>query len=167
LDGPVQAATDDQLSIQMSNTTIGPIRPRRRAQTDQGLLRGGIKSVPQSTAYSEEEKDSSGAEDEAESVFVFKTSPTPIFVDTVSTLSFRSKKPATKDVCILDNDDDEEMTALYPLTDFLNIPDFLPSETYSYMETWSSGINTPTHSSHAWSTAAVSPASSSKMSPII
>lgn len=156
LDGPVRAATDDQLSM-----SIGPTRPRRRAQTSQGLLRGGVKSVPQSTACSEAE-DSSGAEDEAESVFVFKTSPTPIFVDNVSTLSFRTKKPATKDVCILDNDDDEEMA--YPLTDPLNIPDFLPSETHSDMETWSSGINTPTHSSHAWSTAAVSPASSSNVS---
>ena len=164
LDGPVRAATDDQLS--MSTSAIGPSRPnRRRAQTSQGLLRGGIKSVPQSTACSEAE-DSSGAEDEAEaeSVYVFKTSPTPIFVDTVSTLSFRSKKAATKDVCILDNDNDEEMAPLYPLTDPLNIPDFLPSETHSDMETWSSGINTPTHSSHAWSTAAVSPASSSNVS---
>ena len=161
LDGPIRAATDDQLS--MSTSTIGPTRPRRRAQTSQGLLRGGIKSVPQSTACSEAE-DSSGAEDEAESVYVFKTSPTPIFVDNVSTLSFRSKKPASKDVCILDNDNDEEMAPLYPLTDPLNIPDFLPSETHSDMETWSSGINTPTHSSHAWSTAAVSPASSGNVS---
>ena len=162
LDGPVRAATDDQLP--MSTSTIGPSRPnRRRAQTSQGLLRGGIKSVPQSTACSEAE-DSSGAEDEAESVYVFKTSPTPTFVDTVSTLSLRSKKAAKKDISILDNDDDEEMAPLYPLTDPLNIPDFLPSETHSDMETWSSGINTPTHSSHAWSTAAVSPASSSNVS---
>ena len=161
LDVPVRAATDDQLS--MSTTSIGPIRPRRRAQTSQGLLRGGTKSVPQSTACSEDE-DSSGAEDEAESVYVFKTPPTPIFVDTVSTLSSRTQKPTTKDVCILDDNDDEEMAALYPLTDPLNIPDFLPSETHSDMETWSSGINTPTHSSHAWSTAAVSPASSSNVS---
>jgi len=160
LDGPVRAATDDQLS--MSTTAIGPIRPRRRAQTSQGLLRGGTKSVPQSTACSEDE-DSSGAEDEAESPYVFKTPPTPIFVDTVSTLSSRIKKPAAKDVSILD-DDDDEMAALYPLTDPLNIPDFLPSETHSDMETWSSGINTPTHSSHAWSTAAVSPASSGNVS---
>ena len=162
LDGPIRAATDDQLS--MSTTAIGPIRPRRRAQTSQGLLRGGTKSVPQSTACSEDE-DSSGAEDEAESLYVFKTPPTPIFVDTVSTLSSRTKKPAAKDVCILDDDEDDEMAALYPLTDPLNIPDFLPSETHSDMETWSSGINTPTHSSsHAWSTAAVSPASSSNVS---
>ncbi|KAF8809935.1 hypothetical protein BYT27DRAFT_7209875 [Phlegmacium glaucopus] len=162
LDGPVRAATDDQLS--MSTTSIGPIRPRRRAQTSQGLLRGGTKSVPQSTACSEDE-DSSGAEDDAESPYVFKTPPTPIFVDTVSTLSSRIKKPAPKDVCILDDDDDDDdMAALYPLTDPLNIPDFLPSETHSDMETWSSGINTPTHSSHAWSTAAISPASSSNVS---
>ena len=161
LDGPVRAATDDQLS--MSTTAIGPIRPRRRAQTSQGLLRGGTKSVPQSTACSEDE-DSSGAEDEAESIYVFKTPPTPIFVDAVSTLSSRTKKPAAKDVSILNDNNDEEMTGLYPLTDPLNIPDFLPSETHSDMETWSSGINTPTHSGHAWSTAAVSPASSSNVS---
>ena len=156
LDGPIRAATDDQLSM---STTIGPIRPRRRAQTSQGLLRGGTKSVPQSTACSEDE-DSSGAEDEAESLYVFKTPPTPV---TLSSLPSRRKKSTTKDVSILD-DDDDEMASLYPLTDPLNIPDFLPSETHSDMETWSSGINTPTHSSHAWSTAAVSPASSSNVS---
>jgi hypothetical protein len=46
-------------------------------------------------------------------------------------------------------------------TDALNIPDFLPNNVHSDMETWSLGFNTPTHSSTAaWSTAAVSPSSS-------
>lgn len=51
---PVRAATDDQVG--MSTTGSGLAGPRRkRRNTSQGLLRGGTKSVPQSTAPSEDE----------------------------------------------------------------------------------------------------------------
>ena len=54
------ATTDDQLPGELTGRT-GPVRGtrRRRAQTCQGiLLRGGTKSVPQSTAPSEDEESS-------------------------------------------------------------------------------------------------------------
>jgi len=165
--GVIRAA-DDQLS-----TTAGPVRSRRRAQTSQGLLRGGTKSVPQSTACSEDED----SEEESENSPVFKTPPTPVFVENVSTASYRpsTKKSqttttttttnvptlsSTADTQTLDVDDEMELVTL-DSTDPLNIPDFLPNNVHSDMETWSSGLNTPTHSSTAaWSTAAVSPTSS-------
>ncbi|KIM37824.1 hypothetical protein M413DRAFT_256733 [Hebeloma cylindrosporum] len=162
LDGVLRAA-DDQLS-----TTAGPVRSRRRAKTtSQGLLRGGTKSVPQSTACSEDEE----SEEESESSQV---PPTPVFVENVSTASYRSptKKsqtttgttttsaPTLSDTQIIDADDEMELLTL-DSTDALNIPDFLPNNAHSDLETWSSGLNTPTHSSTAaWSTAAVSPTSS-------
>ena len=159
---PMRAATDDQLVM----STTGPVRSRRRAHTSQGLLRGGTKSVPQSTAVSEDE-DSSGGEDESEASPAFKQPQIPVFVDDVSTVSFRTKKqlPSVVDVFTLDDDDEMEMVTIDQLSDPLTIPDFLPNQTHSEMETqsqqpWSSGINTPTHSHNAWSTTAGSPTSS-------
>lgn len=159
---PMRAATDDQLVM----STTGPVRSRRRAHTSQGLLRGGTKSVPQSTAVSEDE-DSSGGEDESEASPAFKQPQIPVFVDNVSTVSLRTKKqpPSVVDVFTLDDDDEMEMVTIDSLSDPLTIPDFLPNQTHSEMETqsqqpWSSGINTPTHSHNAWSTTAGSPTSS-------
>ncbi|KZT30302.1 hypothetical protein NEOLEDRAFT_1084142 [Neolentinus lepideus HHB14362 ss-1] len=56
---PVRAATDDQL---VTKSGGGAVR-RKRAYTNEGLYRGGTKSVPESVANSEDE-DSSGDEDE-------------------------------------------------------------------------------------------------------
>ncbi|KAF8963299.1 hypothetical protein BDZ97DRAFT_1758781 [Flammula alnicola] len=171
IEGPVRAA-DDQLSM----STTGPVRSRRRAKTSQGLLRGGTKSVPQSTAVSEDEESSGGEEEDSETSLVFKTPPTPVFVDNVSTMPFRPfKKPSTTTTASSSSaptlsssardsfnmDADDEMQLIASDTDPLHIPDFLPNNTHSDMETWSSGLNTPTHSSTAaWSTAAASPTSS-------
>lgn len=172
VEGPVRAA-DDQLS-----TTAGPVRSRRRAQSSsQGLLRGGTKSVPQSTAPSEDEE--SSAEEDVEQTYSFKASVSPAFMD--GTNNFRHLKRASVSLpnhnasvtnsapapesSTNDNvnssaeDDDMELVVD---TSALDIPDFLPNNTHSDMETWSSsGLNTPTHSSTAaWSTAAASPTSS-------
>ncbi|KAF9484781.1 hypothetical protein BDN70DRAFT_872027 [Pholiota conissans] len=165
LDGPLRAA-DDQLP---AIAGAGPVRSRRRAQTSQGLLRGGTKSVPQSAAVSEDEESSAGEEEEETSIF--KTPPTPVFVDNVSTGPFR---PSTKtagnaardafrmDADVDPDDDDAEMQLVNgDNTDALHIPDFLPNHTHTDMDTWSAGLSTPTHSSiAAWSTAGASPSSS-------
>ena len=171
LDGMVvgRAADDDQLS-----TTAGPVRSRRRAKTSQELLRGGTKSVPESTVCSEDE--------ESESSQAFKTPPMFVFVENVSIATYRpptkrsqttttttttvsttSNMPtlsSTADTQVMDPDNEMELLTL-DSTDALNIPDFLPNNVHSDMEMWSSGLSTPTHSSTtAWSTAAVSPTSS-------
>ncbi|GLB44333.1 putative myb DNA-binding [Lyophyllum shimeji] len=156
---PVRAATDDQLAM----STTGPVRRRQRSHTSQGLLRGGTKSVPQSTACSEDDDSSAGEED---SPSMFKTPHTPVFVDNVSTSSSRSKKflPFSTPT----DDDEMEMVTFDQFSDTLAIPDFMPTSSsdpqYPEMDgqsqNWSSGINTPTHSTHAWSTAAGSPTSS-------
>ncbi|KAH0579531.1 hypothetical protein H2248_002385 [Termitomyces sp. 'cryptogamus'] len=162
---PVRAATDDQLSM----STTGPVRSRRRAHTSQGLFRGGTKSVPQSTACSEDE-DSSAGEEDGESVF--KTPHTPVFVDNVSTSSSRSKKllQFPQESFSTTDDDEMDMVTFDQLSsDSLNISDFisnsqsnsqyLNNDIDNHSQTWS-GINTPTHSHHTWSTAAGSPTSS-------
>ncbi|KAF5329338.1 hypothetical protein D9619_009272 [Psilocybe cf. subviscida] len=152
-DGPVRAA-DDQLSM----SAAGPVRSRRRAQSTQGHLRGGTKSVPQSTSCSADEE-SSGDENEQENSG-FKSPPTPVFVDNVSTMPFRSQKssPSTigsaahaptlsstaRDTFSIGDDDDDDMRLITEDADPLTIPDFLPNTTYSDMETWPSGLNTPT-----------------------
>ncbi|KAF9007152.1 hypothetical protein BDQ17DRAFT_261832 [Cyathus striatus] len=67
--GRKRSATDDaEVGLGLTSTSgsfgIGPVRSsRRRAATSQGLLRGGTKSVPQSTACSEDE-DSDNADGE-------------------------------------------------------------------------------------------------------
>ncbi|KAG6889209.1 hypothetical protein C0995_002669 [Termitomyces sp. Mi166 len=171
---PVRAATDDQLSM----STTGPVRSRRRAHTSQGLFRGGTKSVPQSTACSEDD-DSSAGEEDGDSVF--KTPHTPVFVDNVSTSSSRSKKllPFSQESSFSSTTDDDEMDMVtfdQLSSDSLNISDFISSpqphshshysnpnpttDLDTHSQTWSSGVNTPTHSHHTWSTAAGSPTSS-------
>lgn len=77
-DGLVRAADDNLAQI----STAGPVRSRRRAQSRTGLLRGGTKSVPQSTVCSEDEDSSAGEEDEESSPF--KVPATPAFKDTIS-----------------------------------------------------------------------------------
>ena len=154
---PVRAATDDQLAM----STTGPVRSRRRSHTNQGLLRGGTKSVPQSTAVSEDE-DSSGGEDETT---IFKTPHTPVLVPNVPATLTRSRKSGIFD------DEEMDMVTLGHSSDPHSIPDFLSSSQSSVFshfgpdidgqsQTWSSGINTPTHSMNAWSTAGASPTSS-------
>ncbi|KAF8200213.1 hypothetical protein BJ912DRAFT_948302, partial [Pholiota molesta] len=166
LDGP-QRAADDQLS---AISGAGPVRSRRRAQTSQGLLRGGTKSVPQSTAVSEDEESSAGEEEDNESIY--KTPPTPVFVDNVSTAPYRPIKTAPgdsahnafrmdADAADPDDDDAEMQLVNGDNTDPLHIPDFLPNHAHTDMDTWSAGLSTPTHSSTAaWSTAGASPSSS-------
>jgi len=153
---PVRAATDDQLAM----STSGPVRSRRRSHTNQGLLRGGTKSVPQSTAVSEDEE-SSGGEDETT---IFKTPHTPVLVPNVPATLTRSRKSGIFD------DEEMDMVTLGHPSDPHSIPDFLSSsqssvfsqlgpDADSQSQTWSSGINTPTHSMNAWSTAGASPTS--------
>ncbi|KAK7680846.1 hypothetical protein QCA50_016156 [Cerrena zonata] len=62
---PVRAATDDQLALG-SKGGLGPVR-RKRRHTTQGLFRGGTKSVPESTANSEDEDSGSDGEDKDKS----------------------------------------------------------------------------------------------------
>lgn len=136
---PLRAATDDQIAV------AGPVR-RRRRHTSQGLLRGGTKSVPQSTTCSEDEY-SSGGEDDSEPIFAHNH--TPVLVDNVST---STPEKGTKSSLEVDMGS----------TDPLSIPDFMPSsEMDAQSQTWSSGLDTPTHSTHAWSTTAGSPTLSS------
>lgn len=53
---PVRAATDDQLPTAGASSGIGPVRRKRRHTTQGfGLFRGGTKSVPGSSANSEDE----------------------------------------------------------------------------------------------------------------
>ncbi|PFH49277.1 hypothetical protein AMATHDRAFT_127044, partial [Amanita thiersii Skay4041] len=150
---PLRAATDDQLAL----SSTGPVRSRRRAHTNQGLLRGGTKSVPQSTACSEDEDSSAGEE---ESGSVFKHPPTPVLVDNVSTgtaakndknqkLSMLSPFEST----FVDDDDEMEMVTIDPLTE----PLFLPPPSHI----WSSpSVEMSSGSQHTWSTSETSPASS-------
>ncbi|KAF8885648.1 hypothetical protein BD779DRAFT_1673605 [Infundibulicybe gibba] len=158
LDGPklpIRAATDDQLPL-----STGPVRSRRRAHTSQGILRGGTKSVPQSTVCSEDE-DSSAGEDEVGSPF--KTPQTHILVEKSSASSpvLKKRAPATFSPVI---DDDDMVITNELVSDPLLIPDFLPphpqSENDAQSQTWSSGLDTPVHSQHAWSNATGSPTSS-------
>ena len=152
---PMRAATDDQLAL----SSTGPVRSRRRSHTTQGLFRGGTKSVPQSTACSEDE-DSSGGEDDSE--VASRAPPTPVFVDNVSTggKRYKDKKKrhsmlSSYEAAVMDDDDEMEMVTIDQLAD----PLFLPHPNH----TWSSpSTDTLANSSHAWS----SPASSSThMSP--
>ncbi|KAH9916411.1 uncharacterized protein BXZ73DRAFT_105849 [Epithele typhae] len=130
---PARAATDDALAM---SSSAGPVR-RKRRHTDQGLFRGGTKSVPESANVSEDEESS---EDE--------DGPAPFFKESASqTDEMMSPAPTTTEV---------EMQTLDSLNDTLTIPDWTPSQT------WSSGVDTPVHSTSAWSTAtnAASPTSS-------
>ena len=184
----VRAATDDQLA--MSSTRVGmdmgagPVRRRRSAHTT-GLLRGGTKSVPQSTACSEDEDSDSGVDELDPEEYlempsgVFRSPPTPVLVDNVSTLPTRrfggltvgsGTIKAGKETGDPFTDDMEmEMVALDQLSSnpLGTSPPFLPGRNHNNSgdidtpaQSWPSGLNTPTHSNHAWSTAAGSPTSS-------
>jgi hypothetical protein len=141
-----RAATDDQLAM---STSTGPIR--RRRHTSQGLLRGGIKSVPQSTTCSEDEA-SSGEEDNDQG----SKQPRPTLKDNTPQPEAQRKSS--------DAFSSMDMETIDPLSEPLTVPDFMHSSsqseiTDSQSQTWSSGLDTPLHS-HAWSTAAGSPTSS-------
>ncbi|OCH87178.1 hypothetical protein OBBRIDRAFT_736609 [Obba rivulosa] len=147
---PVRAATDDQLA---SSSTSGPSQ-RKRRHTDQGLLRGGTKSVPGSAACSEDE-DSSDGEDE-----------TP--ASTISTQPELSVAAAFDDMNTVDPFAGEfDMQTIDPLSEPLSIPDFIPSSSLSEMtdssqsQRWSTALDTPIHA-NSWSSAAniASPTSS-------
>ena len=180
----VRAATDDQLA--MSSTGVGmdmgagPVRRRRSAHAT-GLLRGGTKSVPQSTACSEDEDSDSGVDELDPEEYLEVPSlaaPTPVLVDNVSTLPTRRFGGLTVSSGTMkvgkgagDPFTDEmemEMITLDQLSSnpLGTTPPFLPGRSRNSngidipAHAWSSGINTPTHSNHAWSTAAGSPTSS-------
>ncbi|TBU52575.1 hypothetical protein BD310DRAFT_831898 [Dichomitus squalens] len=145
---PLRAATDDALA---SSSSTGPVR-RKRRHTDQGLFRGGTKSVPESANVSEDE-DSSDDED----------GPAPFPQDGPG-----GTPHMTGDEMVMSPDGETkevEMQMLDSLNDTLTIPDFIPSSSLSELtdssQTWSSEIDTPVHSS-VWSTAtnAASPTSS-------
>ncbi|KAG2006216.1 meiotically up-regulated 152 protein [Coprinopsis cinerea AmutBmut pab1-1] len=163
-----KAAMDDQ---QLS--TGGPVRSRRRAHTHQGLLRGGTKSVPQSTACSEDDD----SDIESDRLFSsFKAPPTPPSLAAkkpLPTTSFSSLGPPVSSDRPVAGDEDEEMNlmTLEPLTEALSLPEIGGSSTQQTVDMdqdgqWSSGINTPTHSNH-WSTAAGSPTSSHLSSDLL
>ena len=149
---PMRAATDDALA---SSSSTGPVR-RKRRHTDQGLFRGGTKSVPESANVSEDEESSD--EDDG---------PAPFLRDVV--VGGMSGTPhTTADEMVMSPDGETkevEMQTLDALNDTLVNPDFTPgsslSEVTDSSQTWSSGVNTPVHSS-AWSTVtnATSPTSS-------
>ncbi|TFK83575.1 hypothetical protein K466DRAFT_665730 [Polyporus arcularius HHB13444] len=144
---PMRAATDDALA----SSSTGPVR-RKRRHTDQGLFRGGTKSVPESVNVSEDE-DSSEDED----------GPATFLQEAVAST------PQTEEMLMSPDEDTKEvdMQTLDSFNDTLTIPDFIPSSSLSEMtdssqsQTWSSGVETPVHSS-TWSTAtnAASPTSS-------
>ena len=180
VEGPMRAA-DDNLS-QMS--TAGPVRSRRQTQSRTGYLRGGTKSVPQSTVCSEDEDSSAGEEDDDDSRF--KRPATPVLKDhssttpplssvraspnsKVSTPACGPSPPASAPAAVstpgssgdpyMETNDDMDLVTIE--TEPLNIPDFMPNDAHSDIEAWSSGVNTPTHSSTAaWSIAGASPTSS-------
>ncbi|KAI0776703.1 hypothetical protein BD413DRAFT_602229 [Trametes elegans] len=146
---PARAATDDSLA---STSAAGPVR-RKRRHTYQGMFRGGTKSVPESANVSEDE-DSSDEED----------GPGTFIQETLASVPPAEDIPTTPDA----NSQEVEMQTLDTLNDTLTISDFHPGSSLSEMtdssqsQTWSSGLDTPVHSS-VWSTAtnAASPTSSS------
>ena len=145
---PVRAATDDQLPSTTSH--IGPTRQKRASR----LLRGGTKSVPESTTCSEDED--SSAEEEEDSRRLFRCPP--ITTET----SPHDEAPSSAEPF-----PEMDMETIDPLSEPLSIPDFMPSASQSLSELtdssqsqggWSS-IETPIHSS-SWSANNGSPTSS-------
>lgn len=153
---PTRSATDDQLS--MSST--GPVRRNRGSRTKQGFLRGGTKSVPQSTACSEDE--ASSAEEESPN---FKIPRTPVVApDSSATVvySCKSNNFGDKETSPISVDPSQESFNIFdPLAPSqTSVFPNLTTDLESHSQTWSSGISTPTRSIHTKSTAATSPASS-------
>ncbi|KAI0697777.1 hypothetical protein BC835DRAFT_1337111 [Cytidiella melzeri] len=127
---PIRAATDDQLPT--TSTTAGPIRRKRRHTTQGfGLFRGGVKSVPESIANSEDEE--SGSEDEAEP-FQATDAPGPSSSDVGMEMS--SLDMGVPDFASSSSLSMSEMT------------DSSMSQSQSNMASWSDFE----HASHAWST---------------
>ncbi|KAH7925000.1 hypothetical protein BV22DRAFT_1065728 [Leucogyrophana mollusca] len=147
---PIRAATDDQLPTNSSHA--GPAK-KKRAQSSQGLYRGGTKSVPESTTNSEDE-DSSGEEDNGR---LFRCPP----------ISHEAAQPEEAPRSS-ESFAEVDMETIDPLSEPLSIPDFMPSASQSLSEltdssqsqNWSSSVETPIHSQSSWSTAAGSPTSS-------
>lgn len=155
---PTRAATDDQI---IPTTTSGPVR-RRRAQTTQGYLRGGTKSVPESTTCSEDED--SSAEEEEDKAFKkpAPVAPASFVVAGSSTPQPEDSTPSTEALNEMD------MYTIDQLPEPLSIPDYLPSSSQSMSEMTDSSqlqswahIDSSIHSS-TWSSAntAGSPTSS-------
>ncbi|KIJ18342.1 hypothetical protein PAXINDRAFT_110836 [Paxillus involutus ATCC 200175] len=147
---PLRAATDDQLPANSSQ--IGPTRKKRVSR--QGILRGGTKSMPESTTCSEDEDSSAGEEEGGGRLFKCP----PITTET----SQLDDAPSSAEPFA-----DMDMETIDPLSEPLSIPDFMPSASHSLSEltdssqsqtAWSS-LETPIHSS-SWSTNTGSPASS-------
>ncbi|KDQ50602.1 hypothetical protein JAAARDRAFT_186063 [Jaapia argillacea MUCL 33604] len=143
---PIRAATDDQL---VTHSTSGYYR-RKRAHTNEGLFRGGTKSVPQSVMNSEDE-DSSGDEDELD------VSISPSVPDLMSDTSLHQLEESPSEADMIDQ-----------LADPLAFQDFLPESSQtasdsSQSQTWSSGVDTPLHT-NSWSTATTGSPTSSHIS---
>ena len=133
-DGLARATADDQL-------VTGPVR-RKRRHTSQGILRGGTKSVPQSAAPSEDEGASSGEEEDVAGL-----------------------RPRTRSSSIAPKRSSSAMTRPAPVQDSDDLMDSLlsldPNSSSDMEGHLSSGLDTPTHSSHnAWSVTNGSPTSS-------
>ncbi|KAI0370955.1 hypothetical protein BV20DRAFT_994328 [Pilatotrama ljubarskyi] len=150
---PARAATDDALA---STSAAGPVR-RKRRHTDQGLFRGGTKSVPESANVSEDEDSSDDEEGPGSFLKEALTSMPPAEVPCAGEV------PMTPEAI----SQEVEMHAEDALIDTVTISDYNPSSSLSEMtdssqsQAWSSGVETPVHSS-VWSTAtnAASPTSS-------
>ncbi|KAF8902860.1 hypothetical protein CPB85DRAFT_1457627 [Mucidula mucida] len=132
----VRAATDDQIPTGMAQQ-----QRKKRRYTSQGLLRGGTKSVPQSANPSDDEaSDDEGAGPSTE------RRPRP-----ASTVPFSNS--------IFGDDDEMDLIPFDPVSMSLSSSQ---SEVDAQSQTWSSGVDTPVHSSHhAWTG---SPTSSTNMS---
>ncbi|ESK91491.1 meiotically up-regulated 152 protein [Moniliophthora roreri MCA 2997] len=141
---PVRAATDDQLAM----STTGPHR-RKRRNTSQGLLRGGTKSVPQSATPSEDEDS-----DEDDDLIIRTTRTTRSNSSPLTALP--GKFPASISP-IKGFTDDDDMGLISMDTDTLSdsfaladFPGNSQSEIDTQSQTWSSGLDTPTHSHNTW-----------------
>ncbi|KAF5353468.1 hypothetical protein D9756_007939 [Leucocoprinus leucothites] len=160
---PGRAATDDQLPVSSSGTT-GPVRGvrRRRAQTSQGiLLRGGTKSVPQSTAPSEDE-DSSPEDTDGDLGLTTKAqrvpkmpvlADQPSMTDGMKNLQIFSPTTTVEATfsTIIDDDDEMDMRliTLEPLSDPLaDYPSSSIAPDNHTRVSRHTGIHTPIHAHH-------------------
>ncbi|KAK7046020.1 hypothetical protein VNI00_007015 [Paramarasmius palmivorus] len=141
---PIRAATDDQLSMSTTAT-----HRRKRRNTSQGLLRGGTKSVPQSATPSEDE-DSDDDEMVTRTARTTRSNSSPL-------TALPGKFPMPNSI-VKDFMDDDDMGLISmdtdTLSDSLALADFPGSNSQSEVDaqsqTWSSGLDTPTHSHNAW-----------------
>lgn len=130
---PMRAATDDQLDLSTGNTQ----QRKKRRYTSQGLLRGGTKSVPQSAAPSDNEA-SDGEQESGPSRSSFSTGLVPPYRRPTSAVPTPTLFP-------------DDMNMLDPHSDPISLNSSTHSEIDSQSQAWSSGLDTPLHSSHhAW-----------------